>query len=426
MRRIGILGTALLLASASAWAGDMGVVSGAYINVRDAGRINSSQVAKRFKGERFEILNEKDNWLEVRFADGTRGWIAKWLVKTGQDAEAMIREQDSMASAAAEINKAPPPKILAPRHMINTGLPPAASTTHALGGPTSGHGSAAGSDDRPVLPKPPVPGRGSAAAGDGSGSGRGSAVPVQDGSGSGDEGSPATGSEEAGSGSAVAAGTGSGSGSAVDAGSAVKLTAKERRALEKAEREKAEKERIAKEKQEKKAAAAAAAAAKIEPGSGEPTGSGAPPKAGTSRTAEDYYNLAIDLFEKKQYQQALDANVEAAKLQANNAEILNNTGNCHFKLGNFREAVGVWLEALKLNPKSAKICNNLGIAYYQMDENAKAVEYYKKAVLFDPDFSDPYYNLASVYGFKGQYQDAIEHYQKYLERAPDPAMKQLT
>jgi len=144
-----------------------------------------------------------------------------------------------------------------------------------------------------------------------------------------------------------------------------------------------------------------------------------------SGTAEELYNEAIKLYEKKKYVQALEKNQQALKKAPQNAEILNNIGNCQFKLGRIEDALESWKAALKITPRSGKICNNLGIAYYQLDKNKDAVEYYKKAILFEPEFPDPYYNLASVQGFTGKFADAIVNYRKFLEFSPDSTMKKL-
>jgi tetratricopeptide (TPR) repeat protein len=144
-----------------------------------------------------------------------------------------------------------------------------------------------------------------------------------------------------------------------------------------------------------------------------------------SGSAEELYNEAIALYEERKYAQALDKNQQALKKAPQNAEILNNIGNCQFKMGRIQEALDSWKEALRVSPKSGKISNNLGIAYYQLDKNKEAIEYYKKAILFEPQFPDPYYNLASVYGFSGKFEDAIVNYKKFLEFSPDATMKKL-
>ena len=144
-----------------------------------------------------------------------------------------------------------------------------------------------------------------------------------------------------------------------------------------------------------------------------------------SGTAEELYNQAIKLYEKRKYAEALDKNKAASKKAPKNAEILNNIGNCQFKLGRIEDALESWKEALKIAPRSGKICNNLGIAYYQLDKNKDAIEYYKKAILFESDFADPYYNIASVYGFIGNFDDALMYYKKFLEFNPDDTMKKL-
>ena len=146
----------------------------------------------------------------------------------------------------------------------------------------------------------------------------------------------------------------------------------------------------------------------------------------TSGTAEDLYNDAIKLYEKRRYSEALEKNLAASKKAPQNAEILNNLANCQFKLGRLEDSLASWKAALKIAPRSGKICNNLGIAYYQLDRNKDSIEYYKKAILFEPDFADPYYNIACVYGFIGEFEEAIKNYKKFLEFNPDDTMKNLT
>lgn len=148
-------------------------------------------------------------------------------------------------------------------------------------------------------------------------------------------------------------------------------------------------------------------------------------KTEVAATAEELYNSAITLYEKKQYAQALDANLMALKKAPQNAEILNNIANCQFKMGRVEDAIESWKAALKISSRSSKICNNLGIAYYQIDDNKTAIEYYKKAIMFEPEFSDPHYNIASVYGFTGQFSDAIASYKQFLKLSSDPTMKKL-
>ncbi|MDD3000957.1 MAG: tetratricopeptide repeat protein [Candidatus Riflebacteria bacterium] len=147
--------------------------------------------------------------------------------------------------------------------------------------------------------------------------------------------------------------------------------------------------------------------------------------AETSLNAEELYNEAIILYEKRKYEEALEKNLFASKKAPKNAEILNNIGNCLFKLGKTNEALEYWLTALKVSPKSGKICNNIGIAYYQINKSKNAIEYYKKAILFEPDFPDSYYNLASAYGFIGDFKNAILNYKLFLEQNPEEVMTKL-
>jgi tetratricopeptide (TPR) repeat protein len=145
----------------------------------------------------------------------------------------------------------------------------------------------------------------------------------------------------------------------------------------------------------------------------------------TSLNAEDLYNKAIVLYEKRQFEEALELNLLASKKAPKNAEILNNVGNCLFKLSRVQEALDYWYAALKVAPKSGKICNNIGIALYQLDKSKEAIGYYKKAIEFEPDFADTYYNLASAYGYTGDFANAVHNYKVFLTHSPEEVMHKL-
>jgi tetratricopeptide (TPR) repeat protein len=145
----------------------------------------------------------------------------------------------------------------------------------------------------------------------------------------------------------------------------------------------------------------------------------------TSLNAEDLYNKAIALYEKRQFNEALELNLMASKKAPKNAEILNNLGNCLFKLNRVEEALDYWYAALKVAPTSGKICNNIGIALYQIEKGQEAIKYYKKAIEFEPDFADSYYNLASAYGYAGDFKNAVHNYRIFLSHSPEEVMHKL-
>ncbi|HOT30209.1 MAG TPA: tetratricopeptide repeat protein [Candidatus Ozemobacteraceae bacterium] len=414
MKRI-IVGvvTAGLIAVTPLWAAGAreGKVHGSYINVRSEANHSSSVVTKKLRGDRYTIEFEEKGWLKVVFDDGTRGWIFNSVV-----------EKQLAKEAAAE-----------PKHASE---PPVASHTAAPALPKGVADSAKPGEKKDTA----VAATAQKTTGEQRKPDAHSSVKMPEGkesqTGKADASKPETGKEKAASAQKAgdkAAADEKAKAEAKTPAKAAEKTGQKEQTPAKAE-EKAKEDSKAKKIDEKKSADEKQKSAKKD----EPEKSAkhetsvkqaeipAAKAVSTSKSAADFYHEAIELYEKKRYQEALDANRAALQQAPRNAEILNNIGNCLFKMGKIQDAITNWKEALKSAPKQAKICNNLGIAYYQIDENDRAVEFYKKAILFEPQFADAYYNLASVYGFKGQFRDALDNYRKYLEFNPDATMKKLT
>ncbi len=401
MKRI-IVGvvTAGLIAVTPVWAAGAreGKVHGSYINVRSEASHSSNVVTKKLRGDRYSIEFEEKGWLKVSFQDGTKGWIFNSVVEKQLAKEASAESKRAAEPPVASQTSAPAlPKDVADavKKGEQKGKDTAAAAQKTAG--DKGKPDARGTANLPEEKKAPV--------------------------------KHETGKEK----------TGAGEKAKLDSKTTAKSTEKtaqkdqpSARAEEKAKEDPTsrvdEKKIDEKKAGEKKTTAKKDVAEKPSTRETSGTAPGLPPvkAVSTSKSAADYYHEAIELYEKKRYQEALDANRSALQQAPRNAEILNNIGNCLFKMGKIQDAISNWKDALKSAPKQAKICNNLGIAYYQIDENDRAVEFYKKAILFEPQFADAYYNLASVYGFKGQFRDALDNYRKFLEFNPDATMKKLT
>lgn len=372
---IGVISAGLIaFAPADAFAAREGKVHGSYINVRSDASHSANVVTKKLRGDKYTVEFEKDGWLKVSFDDGTNGWIFNSVVEKRL---ATDEESARKAAAPAVASQAAVPAL--PREVTDAGKPAGTKTEEKKPAKADEKVKSAEKAREADTKKEQAQAKVEEKAKD--------VVKAKD----------------------------------------TQPPAPEKKKAEdkKAEEKKAEPQKA----EQKKADVKKADVKKTDEKKAEPAKPSDLPPAkavSTTKTASDYYHEAIALYEKKRYQEALDANRSALEQAPRNAEILNNIGNCLFKMGKIQDAISNWKEALKSAPKQAKICNNLGIAYYQIDENDRAVEFYKKAILFEPQFADAYYNLASVYGFKGQFRDALENYRKYLEFNPDATMKKLT
>jgi N-acetylmuramoyl-L-alanine amidase len=58
-----------------------GMITVNSLNVRSEASLNGSIVGKVSKGEKFPILTERNNWIEIKLKSGKSGWIAGWFVQ---------------------------------------------------------------------------------------------------------------------------------------------------------------------------------------------------------------------------------------------------------------------------------------------------------------------------------------------------------
>jgi tetratricopeptide (TPR) repeat protein len=113
-------------------------------------------------------------------------------------------------------------------------------------------------------------------------------------------------------------------------------------------------------------------------------------KTKSCNLAKDYYLKGNVHYSKNQpdYQQALRAYLEAARLEPGNAEYLNSIGLTYLELAKYNKAIEYFEKALALDTgvhgdehwDVAVRLNNLGLAWLDLGNYQKAVEYSKKAL----------------------------------------------
>jgi N-acetylmuramoyl-L-alanine amidase len=59
----------------------VGIITVHGLNVRDETSLNGRIVGKVSKGEKYTLLNEKNNWYQIKLSNGSKGWIAGWYVQ---------------------------------------------------------------------------------------------------------------------------------------------------------------------------------------------------------------------------------------------------------------------------------------------------------------------------------------------------------
>ena len=142
---------------------------------------------------------------------------------------------------------------------------------------------------------------------------------------------------------------------------------------------------------------------------------GAQPSEGADppRTAEDWFDDALDFEENGDIDAAIDAYQHTVALDGQNVAAWINWGRLLHDRGNKRDAEAVYLRALEQCGPDAVLMFNLGVLLEDLGRTQAALEAYQSAVVEDPALADGHYNLARLYESLGQPQHAIRHLGQY-------------
>lgn len=90
-----------------------------------------------------------------------------------------------------------------------------------------------------------------------------------------------------------------------------------------------------------------------------------------------------------------------------------------FQKRDFENAVEAFKTLLESDNKNAHLYNNIGLCYAHLGQNALAEEYYKKALFIDDKLVETYINTADIYYKENRLWDAIELLQGAIALIPD-------
>ena len=85
--------------------------------------------------------------------------------------------------------------------------------------------------------------------------------------------------------------------------------------------------------------------------------------------------------------------VICSSLYAETLEELYNTGNIHFRKGEYEQAIDKYFEVLNLNIENPHIYYNLGNSYFRTGNLGRTIQYYEKALKLAPRDNDIRLNL---------------------------------
>lgn len=120
----------------------------------------------------------------------------------------------------------------------------------------------------------------------------------------------------------------------------------------------------------------------------------------------------LALFNSGKYADALGLFIEAARVDPEEAEYANNSGNCRLRLREARLALKDFEKAVTLEPDRPLYRFNLGLAHMHLNEPEKAAGRFNEAVRLDDDFAPAWAHLGLVYYHGKKLKEAESAWEK--------------
>jgi len=132
-------------------------------------------------------------------------------------------------------------------------------------------------------------------------------------------------------------------------------------------------------------------------------------------------NLGEMLARAGRHSEALVQLQEAVRLKPDSAEAHHNLGLTLAALGRGPEAMGHYLQSLKLDPKVADAHNAIGTGFLETGDLAQAVAAFQEALRLKPDYREARANLGQALMRAGRPQEALVEYEQAVRLWPDSA-----
>ncbi len=124
-------------------------------------------------------------------------------------------------------------------------------------------------------------------------------------------------------------------------------------------------------------------------------------------------DLAGALFGQGQYREAADCYSTLLE-QNTSSELLNDLGNCYFKLEDYDRASAQYRRALETEPVSSAAFRNLGLVEIRLGRPDNAVPLLERYYSLEPQEIDILRVIGDLWSGTGDYETALSYYEKYL------------
>jgi tetratricopeptide (TPR) repeat protein len=130
-------------------------------------------------------------------------------------------------------------------------------------------------------------------------------------------------------------------------------------------------------------------------------------------------NIGNSYFLLEKYDEAEAAYKEVLAKNPNDIEAMIGIGNCYSNRGN-TDAAMEWYGKVSIDKlDDPNLLYSVGMSYFQTQKLAEAAAYFEKAVTLDENQVDALYQLGITYTAQNQKDKAIATFEKYLKIDPD-------
>ncbi|GAC1655294.1 MAG: hypothetical protein NVS4B12_27680 [Ktedonobacteraceae bacterium] len=121
-----------------------------------------------------------------------------------------------------------------------------------------------------------------------------------------------------------------------------------------------------------------------------------PPFSTTDQSRVAWLEVGTLFFERKEYEEALDAYRQALFLDPNNAHAYVGRSRSFHALKRYQEALVASEQALRLDPNNTSAYTGKGDALYNLKRYEEALAAFEQALRLDPNYAVVYYNKGNV------------------------------
>ena len=127
----------------------------------------------------------------------------------------------------------------------------------------------------------------------------------------------------------------------------------------------------------------------------------------------------INLFQKRNFNEAKLKCIEIQNAYENNPEFLNIFAVILFELKEYNYSIEKWKKAIGLNSNYFRAYENLANAFLNLKKYHDALEYFNKAIEVNPEAFQIYNNIGNILTKLNKFKEALDFYDKAINIKPD-------